>query len=51
MGEQDERLNVRIPKDLKATAMAKAEAAGITLSAALRLLLETWVKPPPPKED
>ena len=50
MSEQDARLNVRIPRELKVAAMAKAKAEGLTFSEVLRLLLAEWVKPPPPKD-
>ena len=48
---KDDLIKARIPKDLKEAARRKAEAEGLTLSEALRRLLETWVKPPPPEDD
>ena len=50
MGEHDDLIKARIPKDLKTAAMAKAKAGGITLSEALRRLLEGWAKDPPEKD-
>ena len=51
MTKQDDRVRMRIPKELKAAAMAKAEAEGLTLSEALRRLLAKWTaKDPPPPE-
>ena len=51
MAKQDERVRMRIPRELKVAAVAKAKAEGLTLSEALRRLLETWVKPPPPPPE
>ena len=43
MAKKDDLIKARIPKDLKEAARRKAEAEGITLSEALRLLLEKYV--------
>ena len=47
MGKNDNVVRARIPKELKEQARAKAAAEGITLSEALRLLLEKWTAKPP----
>ena len=43
MAKKDKRLDLRITKELKEAARRKAEAEGISLSEALRLLLEKYV--------
>jgi len=48
---KDDLIKARIPKDLKEAARRKAEAEGLTLSEALRRLLEEWAKDPPPPKD
>jgi len=50
MGKHDDLIKARIPKDLKEAARRKAEQDGVTLSEAVRRLLEEWVKDPPPEE-
>ena len=51
MGKQDDTLKFRLPKDLKEQALEKARREGISLSEAIRLLLATWAKDPPPESE
>ena len=48
MGKQDDTLKLRLSKNLKEQALAKARREGITLSEAIRSMLAAWAKDPPP---
>ena len=47
MGKQDDTLKLRLSKNLKEQALAKARREGITLSEAIRSMLAAWAKDPP----
>jgi len=51
MGKQDDTLKFRLSKGLKEQAQEKAEREGIALSEAIRRLLATWAKDPPPENE
>ena len=51
MSKQDAMLKLRLSRDLKEQALAKAKREGISLSEAIRSMLVAWAKDPPPKKN
>jgi len=48
---REERLTLRIDRELKEAARAKAEAEDLTLSQVVRRLLRKWITEDPPESE
>jgi len=49
--EKTHLIKLRVTPELKRQAQEKAEREGIALSEAIRRLLATWAKDPPPENE
>ena len=47
----EDRITLRVPKDLRAELEAEAEARGVKPSVIARKALECWLRPPPPGQS